>query len=173
MPQGYCERCGFSRRWLHKHHLKFQCDGGTDADGTMLICANCHEDVHEGPMGGKSAMHKRQSPTARAKRAASLRSAWERGAFEAREVPEVDRVARSVATRAGIARRTPEQNAERARKIGETKRARAAERNQERNARIRELHVAGISDHGIAVEVGCSDSTVAYTLKLQAEGLIP
>lgn len=77
MPAGGCARCGIRRRWLHKHHIKFRCDGGTDADGIELICANCHEDVHEGPMGGKSVYHRRFSPEANAKRAAGTRRRYE------------------------------------------------------------------------------------------------
>ncbi len=54
MPSGNCSRCRTFRRWLHKHRLKPGVEGGKYEDGNVdLVCANCHEDVHEGPMGGK------------------------------------------------------------------------------------------------------------------------
>lgn len=76
MPSGTCERCAAHRNWLHKHHLVLQCEGGTDADGILMICANCHEDVHGGPMGGDSVRHRRHNPEINARRAEAMKRRW-------------------------------------------------------------------------------------------------
>lgn len=68
MAAGECERCGTQRPWLHRHHVKPKHQGGTDEDGIALLCANCHEDEHGGPMVGQRVRAERR----RAKREASV-----------------------------------------------------------------------------------------------------
>ena len=41
-----CDDCGTDRPRLHKHHLKLKALGGTDADGVVFLCPNCHDDRH-------------------------------------------------------------------------------------------------------------------------------
>lgn len=76
MPEGNCHDCGTFRKWLHKHHLKLQVEGGTDADGVVMICANCHEDRHAGPCGGVTRGRAANSPTARAKKSKKSKAMW-------------------------------------------------------------------------------------------------
>lgn len=56
MPAGACNRCGVERPWLHRHHVVFRSDGGTDADGI------------DGPMGGRSTQRHRQRDRLRPRR---------------------------------------------------------------------------------------------------------
>lgn len=182
MPTGLCERCANQRNWLHKHHVKLQCDGGTDSDGLLWLCANCHEDVHGGPMGGDSVKHRRQSAEARQKRAESLQRYWaspeavqdreERRRRALARTPEQE-AARLAAATAARLKISPKREAERAAASAATRRRQASERNAERNSRIQELQQAGTPLAVIAREVGCSRATVQYTLKLQAARLIP
>jgi len=76
IQSGNCQDCGVFRKHLHKHHLKFKTEGGTDADGVVMICANCHEDRHGGIIGGSLRGRLSNSPEARAKRSASLKAWW-------------------------------------------------------------------------------------------------
>jgi DNA-binding CsgD family transcriptional regulator len=71
-----CAICGTERPWLHRHHLKPRSEGGTDADGIVRICANCHEDIHGGPCGGLARGRLANTPEARAKKADALRRRW-------------------------------------------------------------------------------------------------
>lgn len=69
-----CQRCGTERPWLHTHHVKARCEGGTDEPGNLQrVCANCHEDIHEGPYGGVHRGRLANTPEARAKKGESLR----------------------------------------------------------------------------------------------------
>jgi hypothetical protein len=76
VARGICQDCG-REAWLHKHHLKLQAQGGTDADGVVFICGACHDDRHGGPKGGKSG----HTPEAHAKMSAAM-SARNRRRFE-------------------------------------------------------------------------------------------
>src|SRR5436190_608703 len=69
-----CRRCGTERPWLHTHHIKPRCEGGTDEPENLLrVCSNCHEDLHGGPCGGTDRGRLAHTPEARAKKSASLR----------------------------------------------------------------------------------------------------
>jgi glutamate-1-semialdehyde aminotransferase len=53
LSSGKCELCGNERKWLHKHHIVPRSRGGSDDSHNLKsICANCHEDIHDGPYGG-------------------------------------------------------------------------------------------------------------------------
>jgi methylphosphotriester-DNA--protein-cysteine methyltransferase len=183
MPAGYCARCGAERRWLHKHHLKFQCDGGTDADGTMLVCANCHEDVHEGPMGGKSVAHRRHNPEVNARRAEAMRKKWEDPEVRAKMLNRKPRVSPTAAERLAQSERMRERwadptdplrasQAESGSEQSERMRERWADPSDQLRVsqdmvdkRIRELREAGHTIEQVADEVGCSRHTVMRRLQ--------
>jgi len=74
--EGNCEVCSTFRKWLHKHHEKLQVEGGKDEDGTRLVCANCHEDIHGGPCGGVERGRTSLSPSARKKKAVAAARLW-------------------------------------------------------------------------------------------------
>ena len=74
--EGFCADCKIHRKALHKHHLKPKSEGGTDADGIIYICANCHEDRHGGLLGGNIRGRLAQSPEAQLKRSLSLKEYW-------------------------------------------------------------------------------------------------
>jgi hypothetical protein len=134
-----CERCGAERQWLHRHHVKPRVEGGTDADGIELLCANCHEDVHGGPFGGAHSRRLTHSPEASRKRRRSLRMQW--ADPEYREAIMASR-AKQVRSN-GM---TPEQVAE-------------------RNARVRALRAEGMSQAAIGREVGISQANVSAILR--------
>jgi hypothetical protein len=63
------------RNSLHKHHLKPRSRGGTDADGVVYICANCHETRHGGTFGG----HKEgltNTPEVQQKKSEAMKRIW-------------------------------------------------------------------------------------------------
>lgn len=157
MPSGTCAHCGAERRWLHKHHLKLQCDGGTDADGTELICANCHEDVHEGPMGGRSVAHRRHNPEINAKRSEAMRQQWADPEARARMLAtRRPRVSPSVEERLAISQRMRERWAD----PSDPLRVNQAMF----DGQIRELREKGHTHEDIATEIGCTRSTVIRSL---------
>jgi hypothetical protein len=77
MAAGNCERCGVHRERLHRHHIKPRAEGGTDADGIELVCANCHEDIHGSPFGQSVRAARR-----RVKREAAIPAERLRGLYE-------------------------------------------------------------------------------------------
>jgi hypothetical protein len=70
MNSGRCSDCETFRRSLHRHHLKPRCHGGTDKDGIVLLCSNCHEDRH----GGNFALE--VSTKSRKLHGANIRKKW-------------------------------------------------------------------------------------------------
>ena len=68
--QGKCKDCGTFRKSLHKHHLKPRSKGGTDKDGVVYICANCHEDRHGGTYANEV------SEKSRKRHSRNLRKKW-------------------------------------------------------------------------------------------------
>jgi hypothetical protein len=134
MPLGTCEICSAERGWLHKHHLKPQCEGGTDADGIQWLCVNCHEDLHEGPMGGKSMQAKRNTPEARAKKAEAMRKQWADPEFRAKMeakrsrqfTPEV-RAKMAQGTKRAWEARTPEEKEAHSAKAGAARKGKGRE----------------------------------------------
>jgi len=86
MQQGNCHDCGKFRRSLHRHHLKPRSKGGTDADGTVLLCANCHEDRHGGCFANEV------SPASRLKHSRNLKKKWRDPKFRARGIANMHKV---------------------------------------------------------------------------------
>ena|ERR1022692_3670963 len=85
MTKGECHDCHKYREWLHKHHLKPQHQGGTDADGVIYICGNCHEDRHGGPFGGPTGRGRlATTPEARAKKSKTFKRLWQDPEYRAR-----------------------------------------------------------------------------------------
>ena len=76
MKSGNCKLCGVFRKHLHKHHVKPRSKGGTDADGVLMLCANCHEDQHGGTFGGSLKGGLANSPEARAKKSLKSKAYW-------------------------------------------------------------------------------------------------
>ena len=81
-----CSDCNTERKWLHKHHLKLQSSGGTDADGVVYLCANCHEDRHGGPCGGQGRGRLAHSKAAQIKRAQTLKLLWSDPKYRAKQI---------------------------------------------------------------------------------------
>lgn len=74
--EGSCKRCGVVR-WLHRHHIVPRSEGGSnDPSNIESICANCHEDAHGGPVGGKLRGGLGNSPASLAKKAETMRRRW-------------------------------------------------------------------------------------------------
>lgn len=172
---GNCSDCGALRRFLHSHHIIPRSHGGSDEpDNLALICGNCHEDRHYGVYGGPALSRTRShTPEAQRKRSESLRKAWAEGRFDSRRERNPEGEARRIAaTREAMALRSTKERMEISARGGVTKRATHAKRNAARNAQIVELREAGMIHKDIAELVGCSISTVQYTLKLMAEGAI-
>lgn len=182
MPSGTCARCGAQRGWLHKHHLKLQCEGGTDADGTELVCANCHEDIHEGPMGGKSVAHRRHNPEVNARRSEAMRKQWQDPEARARMLADRrPRTSPTAAERLAQSERMKARWADPDDPIHESQDPKvASERMKARwtnpvdplrvsqdqiDSLIRELRETGMTLEEIMTEISCSRHTVARSLK--------
>ena len=46
-----CEKRGCPNKAYHVHHIKLVSKGGTNVCGNLIVlCANCHSDVHSGAM---------------------------------------------------------------------------------------------------------------------------
>jgi 5-methylcytosine-specific restriction endonuclease McrA len=121
--RGPCQQCG-QEHWLHKHHIIPRSQGGSnDPTNLVRLCSNCHEDIHDGPVGANL----RRTPEVEAKRAAAVRQKWADPEWKARRLVEMRESLKNVDHKAKgrktAAAWTPEKRAEHAKRISDIKRA--------------------------------------------------
>lgn len=120
---GICQEC-HKRRWVHMHHIIPRIQGGSDHwSNLMQICANCHEDQHNGIFGSSA----RNTPEGKAKWRAGLAAKWEDTEFRERHLAEMREALKLVDHKAkgrkASAAWTPEKKAAHAQHISEIKQA--------------------------------------------------
>lgn len=47
-----CKKCGMgfqgkAQKFIEEHHIKPRCCGGTDKDGRIQLCKDCHVELHK------------------------------------------------------------------------------------------------------------------------------